>query len=405
MKPLLAPSGLLLLTVLALMGVVAVLLLPEALAVLIVITLIVVAALLVERAPAEEPTAPAAPVRPALSDEALRILDLFSEGVLLLDREQRVVAANRAAAAILGRPREAMIGVSLIRAARDHELLEVLRESSAEPREVALQDGRIVYATASAVREAEIRTVLTLQDMTLLRRAERARQDLVANVSHELRTPIAAAFALAETLEAGVDDDAQRARFLGQLTGEVERLGKIVDRLLRLSRIESRSEEFNVEPVEVDGLLVQARDRITPVAERRGVSIEIAGPVGLRVRADRERVLEVLSNLIENALRYSPAGTTVRLRAEVAAGMVQVCVQDAGPGILPADRLRIFERFYTGDRSRTPDGTAGTGLGLAIARHIITRLGGEIWVADAVPGATLCFTLPLVAAPAAPPEA
>src|SRR3546814_5676250 len=126
-----------------------------------------------------------------------------------------------------------MTGVSLIRAARDYVFLEVLRESAAEPREVHLGGERVIFATATPVESDEIRTVLTLQDMTALRRAERARQDLIANVSHELRTPIAAALALAETLEGGVDEPEQHARFSRQLTSDIERLGAIVDRLLR----------------------------------------------------------------------------------------------------------------------------------------------------------------------------
>ncbi|MDO9444256.1 MAG: ATP-binding protein [Dehalococcoidia bacterium] len=394
MTPLRTIPGLALLAVLA---VAAVLALPDWLAVFVVVALMLGGALPLERVtPAQvaAPDGPAGAVRSSPSSEALAILDLLAEGVLLLGEDQTVFAANQAAANILGRPRIAMLGVSLIRASRDHELLQVLREAAGEPRELTVGEGRIVYATAARVHEGRIRTVLTLQDLTSLRRAERARQDLVANVSHELRTPIAAAFALAETLESGVEDEAQRERFHRQLTGEIDRLARIVDRLLRLSRIESRSEEFHVEPVEVDSLLTESLQRLMPVAERRSIRLESAAPTGLVVRADRERVLEVLSNLIDNAIRHSPADGAVSLSADVEGNLVRFMVRDSGPGILPRDRLRVFERFYTGDRSRAPDGASGTGLGLAIARHIVSRLGGEIWVADGSPGATLCFTLP-----------
>ncbi len=383
---------------LSVVGAAVVLALPPLPAMLAVSMLLLVVAL--PFATSEEPAPVPRPEPPAADDvirtDVLALLDVVAEGVMLLDEEQTVVAANRSAAALLGRPRESMAGVSLIRAARDYALLEVLREASGRPQEVTLADGRIVYATAAPVEEGEVRTVLTLQDLTSLRHAERARQDLMANVSHELRTPIAAAFALAETLEAGVEDEAHRARFLGQLTGEIGRLGAIVDRLLRLSRIESRVEEFHVEPVAVADLLSSARQRLAPVAERRAVEIEVGEVAdGLRVLADREQVLEVLTNLVDNALRYSPAGGVVRLEAEtVDGGMVRCSVRDHGPGILPRDRLRVFERFYTGDQSRAAADGSGTGLGLAIARHIVSRLGGEIWVADETPGATLCFTLP-----------
>jgi len=344
----------------------------------------------------ESPTPPAgAPATPPPPEreQMTALLDLFSEGVLLLDAENTVIAANTAAAQILGRPRTTMTGVSLIRAARDHVFLDVLRESAAEPRQVELGEQRVIFATATPVASDDIRTVLTLQDMTALRRAERARQDLIANVSHELRTPIAAALALAETLESGVDEPDQHARFSRQLTSEIERLGRIVDRLLRLSRLESRAEEFQLETVNIQELLSEAQRRIAPVAERRSVQMRCEVDPGTPpARADRERVLEVLSNLIDNAIRHSPEGGTVRLRAGGLEEGVRLDVSDEGPGIAPQDRVRIFERFYTGDRSRGEG--MGTGLGLAIARHIVSRLGGEMWVSDEVPGATLSFTLP-----------
>jgi len=369
--------------------------------------IVVAGGLVLARHPIEEAvdahtTIPTATPRPPEREQMPALLDLFSEGILLLDAENTVIAANTAAAGILGRPRGRMTGVSLIRAARDHVFLDVLRESAAEPRQVELGEGRVIFATATPVESDEIRTVLTLQDMTALRRAERARQDLIANVSHELRTPIAAALALAETLESGVDEPDQRARFSRQLTSEIERLGRIVDRLLRLSRLESRAEEFHLEPFDVADLLAEAARRIAPVAEQRHVRLEHYVADGTpRASADRERVLEVLSNLVDNAIRHSPEGGQVLLRAERAGDGVEIDVCDEGPGILPQDRLRIFERFYTGDRSRG-DGL-GTGLGLAIARHIVSRHGGEIWVAEVGEGATLSFTLPGQAQPEASP--
>lgn len=335
----------------------------------------------------------AAPSTSAPAMEA--VLDRLAEGVLLLDEEREVLTANEAAARILGRPRDSMVGVSLIRAARDHALVELLRESSGEPHEVMLLDQRIVLASATPVRQGGVHTVVVLQDLTTLRHAERARQDLVANVSHELRTPIAAALALAETLEGGVDDERLRSDFARRLTGEVKRLALIVERLLRLSRIESRVEEFDIETLDVGALLAEAAERVAALAGRRDVRVELTPVSGLAARGDRDRVLEVLTNLLDNAIRFSPAGGAVGLDASRAGSMVEFTVSDEGSGIAPPDRLRVFERFYTGERSRTTvEGTAGTGLGLSIARHIVSRLGGEIWVGDEGPGATLHFTLP-----------
>lgn len=351
-------------------------------------------ALTIRKTPEPPPPPPAVAVLPR--GAALHpLLDQFSEGVLLLSHEGTVVAANEAAARILKRPRSAMIGVSLIRASRDHALVNLIHERAGETVEVTLGDQQLVRANASAVEFGEVSTVLTLSDVTPLRRAERARQELIANVSHELRTPITAALALAETLESGVDEDDQRERFHRQLTSEIERLGMIVDRLLRLSRIESHAEEFDIQPVEVDDLLDEAAQRIAPVAERRSVQIaREAMLVAAAAQADRERILEVLANLMDNAIRHSPEGGTVMLRAIADGGFVRIDVRDQGPGILPQDRGRVFERFYTADRSRGD--WRGTGLGLSIARHIVSRHHGEIWVADSSPGATLSFTLPLV---------
>ena len=339
-------------------------------------------------------------VAPAVDvvEELHGILALLPEGILVVDADEIVLVANPAVARILRRPPEAMEGVTLIRATRDAALVQVLREATGEPRDVALGDDRLVRAAATRLGTDAVHavlTVLTVQDLTALRNAERARSELVANVSHELRTPIAAARALAETLEAGVDEADQRQHFHERLTHEIERLGEIVERLLRLSRLESRAEEFDLQPIAVSELLRIAVARLSPVADRAEVTLvaeeEPSGATG-EVVTDRERALEVITNLLDNAIRYSPVGGTITLRAEALDQAVRISVRDQGPGILPADRQRVFERFYTADRART--GGAGTGLGLAIARHIVSRLGGEIWVADETPGATLSFTLP-----------
>lgn len=328
-------------------------------------------------------------------EELRGILALLPEGILVVDADEIVLVANPAVARILRRPPEAMEGVTLIRATRDAALVQVLREATGEPRDVALGDDRLVRAAATRLGTDAVHAVLTVQDLTALRNAERARSELVANVSHELRTPIAAARALAETLEAGVDEADQRQHFHERLTHEIERLGEIVERLLRLSRLESRAEEFDLQPIAVSELLRIAVARLSPVADRAEVTLvaeeEPSGATG-EVVTDRERALEVITNLLDNAIRYSPVGGTITLRAEALDQAVRISVRDQGPGILPVDRQRVFERFYTADRART--GGAGTGLGLAIARHIVSRLGGEIWVADETPGATLSFTLP-----------
>ena len=327
------------------------------------------------------------------------VLDRLVEGVLLLDSGQTVRFANTAAAALFDRPREAMLDTSLIRATREAELARVAREADGEAHEVTLDAGRVLHVTALALPDG--RTVMTALDRTAQRRAERARQDLVANISHELRTPITAARALAETLADGVPDEEQRTRFHRQLAGEIDRMQGIVERLIRLSRIEQGDESFEFAPVVAGGLVREAMERVNPPAERAGVVL--AGETSMDaaavlVLADRERILEVLTNLLDNAIKFSSPGDTVAAGAEPAEGFVRFWVRDEGPGIMPNERLRVFERFYTSDRARTAGQPTGTGLGLSIARQIVTRHGGDIWVADEPRGTTVCFTVP--AAPA-----
>lgn len=325
------------------------------------------------------------------------MLEPLSEGVALFDRELRLVAANAAADAILGRAVGAMAGATLVQALRDHDLAQLTRSASGVATPVHLSGpGRDAQALARRVGggegEGAAYTLLVVRDETELAHARRARTELVAHLSHELRTPLAAARAVAETLQAGVDDEAERQRFLDRMIEQVDRLAAIVDRLLRLARLESGQEAFTLGAVEPDALLAAAARSVAPLAERRDVHLDVQA-AGSAVRADRERVLEVLSNLLDNALRYSPDGGRVALgSAPDADAMVRFWVRDDGPGILPSDRERIFERFYTGDAARAAGG--GTGLGLSIARQIVQRLGGRIWVAEEARGARICFTLP-----------
>lgn len=384
---------------LALLAALAVLLLPAPAGAVLVLAAVALTALLARReerdAIVEGP--PPAPTYAHLE----RAVAPLRAGVIALDAERNVVVANPAAAEVLERPLATMTGVSLIQAVRDHDLAEVARTADGVPTEVHLSAAnRDVVATAAAVDIDAVRTVLTIEDVTELRRAQRARSELVANVSHELRTPIAAARALAETLESGVAESEERERFQRRLIEEIDRLAAIVQRLLWLARVESGTETFTVEDLDATDLLREAVARIAPVAAGRHVHIEVTPGLGAhRVLGDRERVLEVLSNLLDNALRHSPDGAMVRLSTALEGALVRFEVADHGPGIPPPDRERVFERFYTGDRAR---GSTGAGLGLAIARHIVQRLGGRIWIEDrSEPGAVLCFTLPVTQATSA----
>jgi two-component system phosphate regulon sensor histidine kinase PhoR len=243
-----------------------------------------------------------------------------------------------------------------------------------------------------------------------------ARKDFMANISHELRTPLAAMKAVVETLEDGALDDHTAARsFLARLHDEVDALAQLVNELLELSRIESGQAEIALAPTAIEPLLVATAERFEALARRAGLELVLSTSLRLpAVVADAERIGQVLANLIHNAIKFTPAGGRVELRAEVCTGAGEraresvragagdgkpraselvVSVADSGIGVPPDDLERIFERFYKTDRSRS---SGGSGLGLAIAKHLVQAHGGRIWAeSGGAHGTTFSFTLPL----------
>ncbi len=229
-----------------------------------------------------------------------------------------------------------------------------------------------------------------------LRRMLQARTDLVGNVSHELRTPLTAIKGLIETLRDGaVDDMDKRDQFLASIEEETNRLIRLVNDLLLLSRADSQALVLHRERFDIGALARACVADLAPSVSARRVSILVEGPP-VSVNADPDRVRQVLFNLLDNATRYSPPDQTVRVSISSSAGRVAVSVHDNGPGIPPADQAHVFERFYRADKSRARGaGAAGAGLGLAIARTLVEAHGGHITLASSAgQGTTVCFTLP-----------
>jgi signal transduction histidine kinase len=225
-----------------------------------------------------------------------------------------------------------------------------------------------------------------------LEQLERLRRDLVANVSHELRTPISAIRARLENLLDGVEKVDPRT--LEAMLAQTERLGRLVDQLLELSRLESGDLRLRPEPVMLDELVSEVVAELEVVRADRHVQLsgQLSGDLPV-ILADRERVHQVLFNLLDNALRFTPAGGEVRVTAERHNGSVDVHVWDSGPGISPEHLPRLFERFYRVDPARSRD-DGGTGIGLAIARSVVEAHGGRIW-AESEPGRGSVFTFEL----------
>ena len=331
------------------------------------------------------------------------ILEHMADGIIITDEEGRVQLINRAAARLLGTTQNVAIGASFVQVVRDHELVEVWRQCDQWGEEqvdtVELERRSLfVRIAVTPIHEADKRSVLVvLQDLTQLRHLETVRRDFISNVSHELRTPLASLKALVDTLRDGALDDPPTAqRFLDRMETEIDAVTQIVDELLELSRLESGRVSFQMQPVAVPELVEPPVERLRPQAERAGLRLEVEVPPDLpAASADAARVRRVVSNLVHNAIKFTPTSGLVRVEATFDDGEneIVISVTDTGVGI-PADDLpRIFERFYKADRSRQRG--SGTGLGLAIARHIVQAHGGRIWV-DSIEGqgSTFYFSLP-----------
>jgi two-component system phosphate regulon sensor histidine kinase PhoR len=237
--------------------------------------------------------------------------------------------------------------------------------------------------------------LVMIQDLTQLRRLQTIRQDFISNVSHELRTPLASLRALTETLrDSALDDPPAAHRFLDRMEVEVDALTQMVEELLELSRIESGQVPLRLNPVLPSAAILPAAERLRPQIERSQQTLIVDVPRELPlVLIDAERIHQVVTNLLHNAIKFTPPGGTIRLAASAHDDTVEVVVEDTGIGIAPAELPRIFERFYKADRSRA---VGGTGLGLAISKHMIQAHGGKIWAESMEgEGSRFHFTLPV----------
>ncbi|HKY52216.1 MAG TPA: ATP-binding protein [Candidatus Limnocylindria bacterium] len=327
-------------------------------------------------------------------DRLATLIDQLGDSVLIVEGDGRVLLANAAARETAG---EGVVGRRLPEVIRHHETLAAFASARdgheatttierAEPR-------RFLRVVARPLEGRQV--LLVQQDLTTLRRLETVRSEFVANVSHELRRPISSLKAMAEALEEGALDDRATARdFVHRMHQEIDGLAQLTNELLTLTRIESGAESLSLRAQLPQELLADCARRMGPLAARADVTLLVEPTDAPAVRADGERVAQVLANLVHNAVKFTAAGGSVRLSAAREDGGVAFSVADTGVGIDRADIERVFERFYKADRSRS---AGGTGLGLAIAKHIVQAHGGRIEATSDGPGrgATFRFTLPL----------
>jgi two-component system phosphate regulon sensor histidine kinase PhoR len=224
------------------------------------------------------------------------------------------------------------------------------------------------------------------------------RRTFVADVSHELRTPMASIVAAAETLESGQPDEGEAAELIGLIRRQSDRMKELIDDLMDLSQIESGAVVLQKELVPVSGLLREVAADLAPEVARKGLAVDINGDDASCVFGDRRRLGQVVRNLLDNAIKFSPSGERIRLTAFRESGWAGFSVADHGPGIARAERDKIFQRFYQIDRSRSKS-RPGSGLGLAIVKHIVQLHGGSVSV-EGEPGlgATFAVRLPAISA-------
>ncbi|MGE5592063.1 MAG: two-component system histidine kinase PnpS [Betaproteobacteria bacterium] len=333
------------------------------------------------------------------------ILAAMADGVIAVDPYGRILLVNRAACEMLGVSEEQALGKYVLEAVRNHDLAEALESAmrgEADTREIKLRSPRqaTIGVLSAPISESEngavTGAVAVLHDVTEVRRLEQIRTDFVSNVSHELRTPVTSIKGFVDTLlEGAMDDRATLERFLGIISHETDRLAQIISDLLELSKLESKGTEVRKTPVSLRAVVEAALGIVRGKALQRDIHISVdISPDVPPVPADEALLVQVFVNLLDNAVKYTPEGGHVRVRAHREDGATRVDVSDTGIGIPPEHLPRIFERFYRVDKGRSRQ-LGGTGLGLAIVKHIVERHGGQVWVASTPgEGSTFSFTLP-----------
>jgi two-component system phosphate regulon sensor histidine kinase PhoR len=328
------------------------------------------------------------------------ILNGMREGVLLLDQENRFLLVNPAFREmfLLGSD---LIGRPLLEVIRHAELKSLLDQTLHAQSVVfgeievgGIKPRRLLVHGSKATVDGG--ALLVLVDVTDQRRLETMRRDFVANASHELRTPVASIRSALETANSAyTTDPVAAAEFLEIADRNSLRLQRLIDDLLDLSRIESRELKLHIEPIPVGKAIFMTMEIVNERAIKKGVTLRAPDiDERLTARADRRAVEQVLTNLLDNAIKYCPTGTDVTLRAAVEGNHIRVSVEDRGPGIDAQHLPRLFERFYRVDAGRSRE-LGGTGLGLAIVKHLIEAMGGTVDVQSTLGrGTTFSFTLP-----------
>lgn len=353
-----------------------------------------------------------------LSEDRAQLLAMLTsmvEGVMVLDCRGRVLQVNPALERMFDVRRENIRGHISTEVLPHPQLTTLiattLKNRIGQEEEIVLTPGNrclhIEASVAGCERESEACVVLVFHDITELRRLEKIRKDFVANVSHELRTPLTSIKGYVEALlDGGKDDPAMTTQFLDIILKQSDRLNLILEDLLQLSKIESGQVLFKREPLQLSSLIERAVATLKPLADKKGHNLTTRlAPALPLIDGDEGRLVQVLTNLIDNAVKYTPENGRITVEAQLAQAapgepacehqMVELAVTDSGIGVPEQDRPRVFERFYRVDKARSRE-LGGTGLGLAIVKHIAEGHGGQVWVEGNQPqGSRFIVRLPV----------
>ncbi len=343
-----------------------------------------------------------------LSEDRAQLLAMLTsmvEGVLVLDYRGHVLQVNPALERMLGITRAEARGRPCADVFRHQQLNELVSailstRTNQEDEIVLTPTGRCLHVQASVAggeRENEACAVLVFHDITELRRLEKIRKDFVANVSHELRTPLTSIKGYVEALLDGAKDDPEvSTKFLGIILTQSDRLNLIIEDLLELSKIESGRVSFKQDPIDIRNVIERTLSMIKPLADKKGHRlVSVIDDQLPTLAGDEDRLVQVLTNLLDNAVKYTPEQGTITVAAHSTPQQLELSVTDTGIGIPEQDRPRVFERFYRVDKARSRE-LGGTGLGLAIVKHIVEGHGGQVWVEGNHPsGSRFVVRLPI----------
>jgi len=332
------------------------------------------------------------------------VLESMAEGVLALNGDGSLAVVNGAAEAMLGIRREEVLGKSFMESVFNHHLSDLLNQAREQGGiaggevEIRRPSPRLLKVNAVTIPggSASIEGLLVLHDMTKIRRLERLRRDFVANVSHELKTPITSLKGFIETLLSGaLANREQSEKFLRMMEEDTQRLIRLVNDLLELSKIESGETQLKTEACDLAEEAAKVMAKLRPLADQQGVILENGIQKGFpKVTADRDKLAQLFLNLADNAIKFSKVGGKVRFFAMQEGREIRVSVADTGQGIPEQAIARVFERFYRVDTGRSRE-QGGTGLGLAIVKHLVEAHGGTVLCESELgKGSTFSFTLP-----------